>query len=427
MKDSRNYGEGRIGDIIKYLQDEYKVSNPRQLDEKIKLEALCEALQISPDQLDRIIADNSPVLRPIKGHAFETAFEYFLLENNVPIEYVGGDSSIDSRVNGITLQLKTPYEAGTDGNIVSYKTHKTHGAKSETESMEYYHAVDEFADILVGLISYDPLRVLFLRKDELPTHAKDPNRIISPFSIEWTNHPALNNFERIGARDIDVDAFKGLVSPKEHEVLPRTSAELDLASEIILNTILSEPNFRIWDMSIRGFAREIVILDILNEKNIQVFDPPKVRPDRGDKSDIAVKERGTGQYRYLQVKGLSINNCKFEGKASIVGVETQLTRGRVNDHPTQSRLYLRTDFNTLLIAMDPPNVVAYRNEIGESVQLSWEIFAIPTSDLESHHKMAHRLKSLQRIKYIELLSYLIDDEWLNRWDKVEAGGHPDLE
>ena len=40
-------------------------------------------------------------------------------------------------------------------------------------------------------------------------------------------------------------------------------------------------------------------------------------------------------------------------KNSIIDIETQLSRGRVNDHPTQSRLYHFTDFEYLILALDP--------------------------------------------------------------------------
>ena len=77
--------------------------------------------------MDELIANNPAVLRPIQGHAFEVIFDYLVHSSGFQIQTVGGDGDIDRIVNGIKLQLKTPYSAGTKGTIVQYKTHKTHG------------------------------------------------------------------------------------------------------------------------------------------------------------------------------------------------------------------------------------------------------------------------------------------------------------
>ena len=52
----------------------------------------------------------------------------------------------------------------------------------------------------------------------------------------------------------------------------------------------------------------------------------------------------------------------FNGKDSIIATETQLTRGRVSNHPTQSRLYLKTDFDYLILCVDPPLVRLFDKE-----------------------------------------------------------------
>lgn len=408
-------GTGRIYEIIDALLKSHNVISTRHLDEKIKLDALLTALQLSASELDSVIADNSPVYRTIKGHAFEVVFEHLVLSAGYTVVDVGGDQAIDLTVNDHDLQLKTPTLAGTKGVYVQYKTHKTHGAKSERESMDYYHHVDEFADFLVGLISYEPLKIIFLSKDELPTHPKDQTRIRSPFTVVWADHPGLNAFSRIGVEGLDLSYSDHVPTDLSKELLPKSSRRLNLKTDIILDTIIFDTNFRIWDMSIRGFSREVVISNFLRSIGKRVFNPVQVRNDgRGDKSDFAMKSKD-GSYKYFQVKGVSTNNCKFTGKDSIVATETQLTRGRVNDHPTQSRLYLETDFDYLILNLDPPYVNLYEKERGNDVKLQWKQYCIPTSELDSHHKYGHRIKSLQTFRYDDLDKYLVSEDFFDQF------------
>lgn len=408
---------GRIGEIINILKQKYNVSSIRKLHPEQKLNELCKVLQLSYEQFDKLIADNSPVLRTITGHAFEVVFEYILIQNGYEVLDVGGDSDVDLMVNGWSLQLKTPYSAGSKGEIVQYKTHKTHGAKSEKESLEYYHSVQDFADYLVGLISYNPLQIIFLHRNELPIHLADSNRIISPFAVEWVTHPGLNAFHRIGIGKINLSPSLYLATNIETELLPKSAKTLNLKTDIILNTILIESNFRIWDMAIRGFAREIFINDYLAQNNIQIFVPTEQRETRGDKSDLVLFHNANKKYYFFQVKGVSTNNCSFNGLDSIVGVETQLTRGRVNDHPTQSRLYLYSDFDYLIIGIDPVIAQRYHLESKITPNLKWELYAIPTDHLASHHIIHRRLKSLQKFNYSDLQQYRITDQWLKYWEK----------
>jgi hypothetical protein len=163
MEFNEHLGTGRIKEIINALKSTYGVTTIRELNPEIKLNSLLTAMQLDINDFDCLIADNSPVFRTIKGHAFEIVFEYIVKRAGYDVIDVGGDGAVDLIVNGYKLQLKTPYSAGTRGQIIQYKTHKTHGAKSESESMDYYHNIDEFADFLVGLVSYDPFRILILK------------------------------------------------------------------------------------------------------------------------------------------------------------------------------------------------------------------------------------------------------------------------
>ncbi len=409
-----DYGTGRIKDVIDGLQADHPGTPVRDIPAPVKLHAVCESLLLTPTALDNLIVDNSPVLRTVKGHAFEAFFDQLMADNQVVVEEVGGDDAVDRIVNGYSLQLKTPTLAGTKGMDIQFKTHKTHGAKSEQESFDYYHKKEHFADFLVGLVSYDPLRILIFRRDELPTHPNSPEHILSPFTITWDGHPALNAFGRIGVQG-QINHNNSLIAGK-NELLPRCAKFLNLNSNVILNTILNEANFRIWDMAIRGFAREAVFNSYLDRNDVASLLPASVRSERADKSDHAIQEIETDAYYFLQMKGLSVNNCDLLGSDPTVATETQLTRGRVNDHQTQSRLYLVSDFDFLVIGIDPPLSLIYQKRIGNvNAKLEWQFYAIPTKDLDTHPRMPHRLKSLQKFKYNEIQKYRIDENWCGRW------------
>ena len=414
MKIEELLGTGRIGNILTALKMVYKVNSTRELSEEIKLEVLLTALQLNAKDFDSLIADNSPVFRTIKGHAFEIVFEYLITSSGYEVIDVGGDENIDLIVNGHNLQLKTPYEAGSKDGIVQYKTHKTHDAKSELESMDYYHDVDEFADYLVGLISYDPLNIIFLKKQELPRHAKSNMHILSPFAINWENHLGLNNFSRIGIDNIDLSSLEYFPKNFYKELLPKSAERLNLTTNIILDTILFESNFRIWDMAIRGWAREIAINNFFAKRKIKFHNSVALKKSRGDKSDFAL-EKKTGEYDFFQVKGVSTNNCSFKGEKSVLATETQLTRGRVNDHPTQSRLYLTTDFDYLILCVDPPIAKLFNSEIGINNGLSWQFYCIPTTMLKKHHIFKKRLKSLQSFNILDIKKYRIGENVFNRY------------
>ena len=408
MKINDLLGTGRIGEILSALRKVYKVESTRELTEQIKLDALLTALQLNASDFDNLIADNSPVFRTIKGHAFEIFFEYLVNSTGNKVIDVGGDGNVDLIVNDVKLQLKTPYLAGSKEGIVQFKTHKTHGAKSELESMDYYHNIDEFADLLVGLISYEPLNVIFLNKNEIPRHPKSEKHILSPFVVKWENHSGLNNFGRIGIDKIELSSLPYFPKDLKSELLPKSAQRLNLTTNIILDTILFESNFRIWDMAIRGWAREIAINNLFAQNKINFYHPTTIKKNRGDKSDFAL-ERKCGGFDFFQVKGVSTNNCTFNGEKSIIATETQLTRGRVNDHPTQSRLYLSTDFDYLVLCLDPPIARLFSNEIGIENGLKWQFYFIPTIELQNHHVFINRLKSLQTFNVIDIEKYRIND------------------
>ncbi|KAA6325690.1 hypothetical protein EZS27_025129 [termite gut metagenome] len=389
--------EGRISNIISALQNIYNCKNISDIPTKDKLLALCDCLKLSVVEFDTMIAENSPVLRTVKGHAFEVALQHLLELKGIAVSDIGGDSNIDLTVNGHQLQLKTPNIGGTTETEVEYKTHKTHGAKSEKESMEYYHTINSFADYFVGLVSYSPFQVFIIPKEKLERHSLNNSYIQSPFKIQIKDNPYLNNFKQIGI--IFDNSETSCIEPFKQELMPLTSHKIGINSKIILDTILRNCNFRIWDMSIRGFAREVALKSFLDNQNINYSNKPtELRKKRGDKSDLAIKKYN-GEYIFIQVKGISTNNCIFNKENSIIATETQLTRGRVNDHPTQSRLYLETDFDYLLLCLDPP--ISYMVGIGEK----WIFCIISSSKLKKHSKITNRFNSLQKFTLQELLKH----------------------
>ena len=404
----KNYllGDGRLGSIVDALYHKFGVTSLNNIKAEDKLSAMCYALNISIDEFDSLIADNSPVLRTVKGHSFEVALETLLKQNQVSVQDIGGDSDIDLIVNGHTLQLKTPNEGGTDEYVVEYKTHKTHGAKSEQESMGYYHDVASFADYFVGLITYDPLQIFIIPKEKLERHHKDDRYIKSPFKLSRDLQRYINNFYDLG---INMDSIDNTcISPRTNELLPKTSRILGLQSEIIIDTILRKENFRIWDMSIRGFAREIALKKFLSYEGVSFTDKPStIRAERGDKSDLVIYQN-SGSCLFVQVKGVSTNNCLFRGYDSIIATETQLTRGRVNDHPTQSRLYKVSDFDFLILCLEP--AISYLSGLGQD----WFFSAIPSKRLTKHKRFPNRYNSMQHFSSKELCEFELTSERINQ-------------
>lgn len=388
-------------DIVPYLLSIYNVSKITDIPTFEKVKFLCSLMDLSFDGFDSVLSENPPVFRTVKGHVFESYFDELLVLNGYISQEVGGDTSVDRIVNGHSLQLKTPYEAGTRGNIVQYKCHKTHGAKSEQESMSYYHSLEEFPDYLVGLISYNPQKILILHKSELPlVNTTEGNYILSPFKVDLSITHAVNAFSRLG---IFIDPQSSLeLQPHDSELLPKTSLKCGVTTEVIINTILNVNNFRMWDMAIKGFCREYSFESYCYRKGIVLKNPNITNRLRYDKADFVVPEGAS--YSFLQMKGVSINNCKLDIDDPIIATETQLTRGRVNDHPTQSRLYLAADFDFLILAIDP--VIAHQcNQLGEQDPLMWEYYKIPTSVLSTHHIYTNRLSSLQRFTYSYLQQF----------------------
>lgn len=395
------FGLGRINEIIDGLLQIHNVSSVVQIPMEEKINALCLSVGLDIDELDEMIAENSPVLRSVKGHCFEVVFERLLKNNGYYSKDVGGDTDVDLEINGFTLQLKTPNVGGTTFSKVQYKTHKTHGAKSLLEADDYLHTIDSFADFLVGLISYSPFKVYILPKYELPRWKKNNKYIESPFTLPIptgrNDEPVfryINNFDllKLKITDTKID-----IKPSSCELMPRTSSALGLSTELIVDSIMRQCNFRVWDMSIRGFTRERGLEKWLRNNQIPFSTKPSLfRSERTDKADIVlIKDRPI----FIQVKGLTVNGCKFAGSNSLLDVETQLSRGRINDDETQSRLYKETDFDYLAVAIDP--LVNYRI-CGNP---NWDFFIFPTDTLKRHSVYHRRINSHQKLHWESIGQY----------------------
>lgn len=407
---------GRIAEISGFSENILGAS-PANLTPEQKIALLCATMKISTQDLDIVISSHSEVKRTITGHTFEVVFDTMMHRNGIVCTEVGGDSNIDRTINGHSLQLKTPYTAGCSENIVSYKTHKTHGAKSQNESVGYYHKVEDFADFLIGLVSYHPFKVLIIEKEQLPRVEGHTEYILSPMYVPNNDPTTINAFEKLGIA-------KELVFPDEllnlekNECLPISSNLLGIKSDLILRSIFIEKNFRIWDMNMRGFIREHILKKSLNRQHIHVYPPNVTGLGRTDKCDIVLKKIDDSYVRF-QVKGLTWKGCSLKGADTIIDCETQLSRGHYNDHPTQSRLYLNTDFDNLIIAIEP----LYSNQLSLAAtgreDFNWNFYCIPQEALTNYRKFSNRVAPHQLIKYIDLQQYKIGEEWFEAMKKED--------
>lgn len=409
---TKNIYGGRISEIID-IAEKFFDKKAGDLHPEIKADILCSVMRITREDLDSVIANHSEVSRTIKGHAFEVVFDAMMAINDINCIEVGGDTDIDRIINDYSLQLKTPFVNGCSEGIVSYKTHKTHGAKSQSESVDYYHKVEDFADFLVGLVSYEPFTVLIVPKESLPRVSDHSHHIQSPMYLNIDNPAINNNFKQL---DITRKMYfpTNLLSPTNNECLPISSELLHLKSDYILRAIFIKDNFRIWDMNMRGFIREHILLKHLAAHRIKAYSPEITELERSDKCDLVLKNLNNNYVRF-QVKGLTWNGTNLDGINTTIDCESQLSRGRVNDHPTQSRLYKVTDFENLIIAIDPPYSNTLSIHTYKKYDYHWNFYCIPMSKLRKHHIYTNRVASHQYISYKELQKYRIDSSWMDQW------------
>lgn len=408
---SANLRAANINEISDLICNYYNVPSVAGIRTEDKLDALCIAEGISRQEMDEMIANNPPAIRTIKGHVFEVIFSKILQINDIPHVDIGGDTDVDFEILGHSLQLKTPYVNGCTPTAMAYKTHKTHGAKSESESVGYYQLAEAFADYLVGLISYDPFTVFVIPNQDIPRLPSDPRYLASPFLFGFDREEYINNFHQLGIND-DI-MYPQIINLGNRELLPMTAELIGVRSNYIIDAIFVPNNFRIWDMNLRGFIREQHIKKMVRDYGLCMFDPRDIT-SRPEKVDLVLKNT-YDEYVRFQIKGLTFNSSRFKGLDSEICCETQLSRGRVNDHPTQSRLYLKTDFDELLIAMDPAYTNTFSEECFGQSDFAWSFYSIPTNELKEHHLFSSRLASSQYISFRELQQYRIGDDWFYSW------------
>lgn len=407
-----NIYSGRISEISD-IAEAFFGKSPRDLPPEIKAGILCSVMCITQEDLDEVISNHPEVTRTIKGHAFEVVFDSMMAINGVKCIEAGGDSDVDRIINGHTLQLKTPYVKGCSDGIVSYKTHKTHGAKSQMESFDYYHKVTDFADYLVGLVSYEPFQVLIVPKEELPRVREHNAYMESPMYLDSNNAAWCNNYRLLNINKPLYFPF-ALLAPSENECLPISSKLLHLKSDYILRAIFIKDNFRIWDMNLRGFIREHVLKKLLAANKIKSYPASVTGRTRADKCDLVLKNR-QNEYVRFQIKGLTWKGSAFDGLNTKIDCETQLSRGRVNDHPTQSRLYQSSDFDYLIIATEPPYSNTFSLKTFGEYDYRWNFYCVPMSRLRKHPTYTQRVCSHQYILFTELQAYRVDDAWMANW------------
>ena len=167
-----------------------------------------EDIRMTPAEFDAFCSSEPHVVRSLKGHCFEAWFDDLLTRAGYHCEEIGGDSLFDRRVNGKTLQLKTPYQRGTvDGVKVSYRMHKTHGPERFPDVL---YRREDFADFLVGHrrgndVLICPAANMPLKK-EVQKKSPWPDYIADPTPFNW-NCEWVNRYDLIGvdAKRISAD------------------------------------------------------------------------------------------------------------------------------------------------------------------------------------------------------------------------------
>lgn len=164
----------------------------------------------------------------------------------------------------------------------------------------------------------------------------------------------------------------------------------------------------------RGFIREHILLKQFVAHRIETYPPIITGLERSNKCDLVLKNLNN-EYIRFQVKGLTWNGTALNGIDTTIDCESQLSRGRVNDHPTQSRLYKVIDFENLMIAVDPPYSNILSIHTFKKHDYHWNFYCVPMSKLRKHHIYTNRVASHQYILYKELQKYRIDSSWIRQW------------
>jgi len=287
-------------------------------------------------ELEEFILKTPHVWRPIKGHCFETLFDNFIESLGKHTKPIGGDDAVDREINGITLQLKTPYISGTiSGQRISYALHKTHGLEKKPHNL-YTHS--DFADFLIGFHPEDKL--IICPNQQIPRNKDYPNRkwgeyLADPVIFDW-NSKWINRFDLLG---LDIKEFKNPHNGENNELFPRIGKETRLSDIEIIKTIMKPENFRVFVHNLQGSIREIHFNKACEERGIKLSE---VSSDRTTREKIKVDFLYKG--KKIQVKGIT----KRLSQQETLGVEIKGSHGR-----TPQRLYKKNDFDVLAVVIDP--------------------------------------------------------------------------
>lgn len=310
----------------------------REFEERLK------SIRMTTKEFDRFCSSRPHILRSIRGHAFEVWFDSLMARSGYTYEVVGGNDIIDRRVNGHSIQLKTPFWNGTIVNkVVQYKMHKTHGRERYPEAL---YKREEFAEFLVCM--HPDKEVIICPTERIPTRAEVNPRlkwgeyIADPVPFDW-NTEWLNRYELLGI-DYKRLVFKAL---GESRILPRIAEKIGYHDSEIIKAILDPKNFRVWQQLIVGSVREFHFLKFLTKNGVTVSKPDTLDFRSRVKVDYLYKQQGRGPPLRIQVKGLTKGLCK----GPVLGCETQCSHGRI---PT--RLYRRSDFEILVVVIDPSTI-----------------------------------------------------------------------
>ncbi|MBI2580713.1 hypothetical protein HYV85_02795 [Candidatus Woesearchaeota archaeon] len=291
--------------------------------------------------LEEFILKNPEIARPVIGHCFETWFDKLIWRMGYSIQIVGGDDAVDRKLNGKTLQLKTPYKNGTiPGRRVAYALHKTHGLEKRPANL---YKPEDFADFLIGKI--DKGKLLICPKDKIPKNSNYQGRkwleyLADPAYFDW-DCEWVNRFDLLGIKfngslpDISNGSKVGL--------FPKLEKITELSDIEIIGTLMKPENFRVLEQNLKGSIRQLHFKNMARRQGVELHEPAANLATRTKIKVDFVDVNG----KRIQVKGRTKTLCN----GNIVGIEVKGSHGRI-----PQRLYRKSDFDFLGVVLDPGSI-----------------------------------------------------------------------
>jgi len=342
------------------------------------------------DALEEFILRNQHIWRPIRGHCFETWFDKLISLQGVKIESVGGDDTTDRILNGLKLQLKTPYKNGTiEGKQVAFAMHKTHGLEKRPHNL---YKPKDFADFLVGL--HPSGGVIICPNSKIPMDKKYPAYLSDPTYLPWKTQ-WFNRFDLLGLNLKEIPKFSDW---KKNKFFPIIGKYTQLTDIEIIKTILKPENFRVLEQNLVGAIRELHFFAATKKEGINLKEPDKTAKGRGRiKVDFILPDKRT-----IQVKGRTKSLCK----GNIIGVEVKGSHGRI-----PQRLYRKGDFDILVVVLDPGSIHLEFAKSNEKInKTGYNFVVVDTANLKIHERSKEwGSEYLKDIFYFDLSDYPIND------------------